>query len=74
MKHRYWSLIDCADMHRSLSFVSSPQGWWHYALALDDDNVTVMRNFYHAKTNANGLVKMAVDAIAKRKRGAAAKG
>ena len=33
-----------------------PRGWWHYAAALDL-SVTVMRNFYHAGTNAEALVK-----------------
>jgi chloride channel 7 len=33
-----------------------PRGWWHYAAALDP-SVTVMRNFYHAGTNADALVK-----------------
>lgn len=33
-----------------------PRGWWHYAAALDS-SVTVMRNFYHAGTNAEALVQ-----------------
>jgi len=34
-----------------------PQGWWHYAVALDK-SITLQRNFYHAGSNAEGLVKM----------------
>ena len=34
-----------------------PRGWWHYALALDR-SITVQRNFYHAASNAAGLVRM----------------
>jgi hypothetical protein len=33
-----------------------PRSWWHYAAALDS-SVTVMRNFYHAGTNHEALVK-----------------
>ena len=34
-----------------------PDGWWHYAVSLDE-SITVMRNFYNALTNVNGLVKL----------------
>lgn len=34
--------------------IFAPQGWWHYAVALDT-SVTVMRNF-HSSTNAHELV------------------
>lgn len=34
--------------------IFAPQGWWHYAVALDT-SVTVMRNF-HSRTNAHELV------------------
>ena len=40
-----------------------PQGWWHYAVALDR-SVTVQRNFYHAHSNAAGLVEIVVKAAA----------
>ena len=33
------------------------QGWWHYAVALDA-SITVMQNFYHAHSNAVGLVEL----------------
>ena len=33
-----------------------PRGWWHYAVAIDH-GWTVMRNFYHAGTNAAALVR-----------------
>lgn len=34
--------------------IFAPQGWWHYAVALDT-SITVMRNF-HSRTNAKELV------------------
>ena len=40
-----------------------PRGWWHYAVALDR-SVTVMKNFYHAGTNAHAMVRMLVPAAA----------
>jgi chloride channel 7 len=41
--------------------VLNPRRWFHYAVSLDASSVTVMRNFYHSGTNAEGLV----DIIAK---------
>ncbi|CAL8468199.1 g7738 [Coccomyxa elongata] len=40
-----------------------PQGWWHYAVALDA-SITVMQNFYHAPTNAKGMVQLVLKSIA----------
>ncbi|KAK9915224.1 hypothetical protein WJX75_006445 [Coccomyxa subellipsoidea] len=40
-----------------------PQGWWHYAVALDA-SITVMQNFYHAPTNAAGMVRQVLKSIA----------
>ena len=34
-----------------------PEGWWHYAVSLSP-SITVMRNFYNALTNVNGLVQL----------------
>ncbi|KAK9818745.1 hypothetical protein WJX74_007555 [Apatococcus lobatus] len=39
-----------------------PQGWWHYAAALDSC-ITVMGNFYHADTNAAGMVRMVIKSM-----------
>lgn len=39
------------------------QGWWHYAVALDA-SITVMQNFYHAPTNAAGMVQMVLKSVA----------
>ena len=39
------------------------QGWWHYAVALDA-SITVMQNFYHAPTNAAGMVQLVLKSIA----------
>ena len=39
------------------SAVRRRQGWWHYAVALDA-SITVMQNFYHAPSNAAGLVEL----------------
>jgi hypothetical protein len=39
-----------------------PKGWWHFAVAIDQ-SITVQRNFYEAKSNANGLVKMVLKTI-----------
>ena len=41
-----------------------PQGWWHYAVALEP-SLTLQRNFYHAATNAKGLVAMVLGTVAK---------
>jgi chloride channel 7 len=40
-----------------------PQGWWHYAIALDK-SITLQRNFYHAGSNAAGLVQMVLKTAA----------
>lgn len=40
-----------------------PNGWWHYAVALDR-SITVQRNFYHAASNASGLVQMVMKTAA----------
>ena len=40
-----------------------PKGWWHYAVSLDR-SITLQRNFYHAPTNAGGLVRMVVNIAA----------
>ena len=40
-----------------------PRGWWHYAVSLDT-SITVQRNFYHAPTNASGLVQMVLKTAA----------
>ncbi|KDD76448.1 hypothetical protein H632_c222p0, partial [Helicosporidium sp. ATCC 50920] len=42
-----------------------PAGWWHYAVALDRC-ITLQRNFYHANSNARGLVGMVLNAVKKR--------
>jgi chloride channel 7 len=34
-----------------------PAGWWHYAVSLET-SITVMRNFYNALTNVQGLVQL----------------
>ncbi len=39
-----------------------PRGWWHYAAALDG-SITVMRNFYHAQTNAQDMVQMVLQTL-----------
>lgn len=39
-----------------------PQGWWHYAAALDSC-ITVMGNFYNAETNAAGMVQMVMKSL-----------
>ncbi len=39
-----------------------PQGWWHYAAALDTC-ITVMGNFYHAETNAAGMVTLVLKSL-----------
>jgi len=46
----------------------NPRGWWHYAVSLTS-SVTVMRNFYHATTNAAALVDMILDSAKKAKVG-----
>ena len=38
--------------------VLNPRKWWHYAVSLDERSVTVMRNFYNATSNVDGLVKV----------------
>jgi len=45
-----------------------PEGWWHYAVSLDE-SITVQRNFYHANTNAKGLVQMVLKTAAGLKKG-----
>ena len=45
-----------------------PEGWWHYAVSLDE-SITVQRNFYHADTNAKGLVQMVLKTAAGLKKG-----
>lgn len=42
------------------------QGWWHYAVALDV-SITVMQNFYHAPTNAKGLLALVLQSLARAK-------
>lgn len=46
------------------------QGWWHYAVALDA-SITVMQNFYHAPSNAAGLVELVLKTAAATKRATA---
>lgn len=50
-----------------------PQGWWHYAVALER-SVTVQRNFYNAATNARGLIDMVVKSAQQLKGAGAAQG
>lgn len=45
-----------------------PEGWWHYAISIDE-SITVQRNFYHANTNAKGLVQMVLKTAAGLKKG-----
>ena len=40
-----------------------PHKWWHYAVSLDSSH-TVMRNFFHSKTNVEGLVTMVMRSVA----------
>jgi hypothetical protein len=47
--------------------VAIPQGWWHYAVALDK-SITLQRNFYHAGSNASGLVAMVLNTAARLKK------
>ena len=56
-------------MASPLAFVLSPgeavvipEGWWHYAAALDS-SITVMGNFYNADTNAAGMVRMVMKSM-----------
>ncbi len=42
------------------------QGWWHYAVALDA-SITVMQNFYHAPTNAKGLLALVLQSLSRAK-------
>ena len=42
------------------------QGWWHYAVALDA-SITVMQNFFHAPTNAKGLLALVLHSLARTK-------
>lgn len=39
-----------------------PRGWWHYAVSVDT-SVTLQRNFYHAATNARGLVQLVLQSV-----------
>lgn len=41
-----------------------PQGWWHYAVALDA-SITLQRNFYHAASNGQGLVHLVKSFLSK---------
>jgi hypothetical protein len=41
-----------------------PRGWWHYAVSLETSQ-TVMRNWFHATTNAKGLVEMMLKSVNK---------
>lgn len=41
-----------------------PRGWWHYAASVDT-SVTLQRNFYHATTNARGLVQLVLQSVKK---------
>ncbi|CAL6359701.1 unnamed protein product [Bathycoccus prasinos] len=41
----------------------APLRWWHYAVSLDSSQ-TVMRNFFHSKTNVEGLVTMVMRSVA----------
>lgn len=41
-----------------------PKGWWHYAVSLDP-SITVMRNFYNARTNTKGLVEFMLRSLSK---------
>ncbi|KAK3287579.1 hypothetical protein CYMTET_4928 [Cymbomonas tetramitiformis] len=43
-----------------------PKGWWHYAAALDM-SITAMRNFYHAPSNAQDLVKYVMTLLKKKR-------
>ena len=47
--------------------VLNPRGWWHYAVALDS-SVTVMRNFFNARTNLEALVRMLLTTTHERSR------
>mmetsp|Transcript_3341 Transcript_3341/g.7458 ORF Transcript_3341/g.7458 Transcript_3341/m.7458 type:complete len:204 (+) Transcript_3341:3-614(+) len=49
--HQYYAVL------REGETLLCPDGWWHYAVSLDE-SITVMRNFYNALTNVNGLVKL----------------
>ena len=40
-----------------------PHKWWHYAVSLDSSH-TIMRNFFHSKTNVEGLVTMVTRSLA----------
>ena len=43
-----------------------PRGWWHYAISLDPEGVTVMRNFWSlASGNVRSLIEMWVGGIKK---------
>jgi len=41
-----------------------PKGWWHYAVSLEP-SITVMRNFYNARTNTKGLVEFMLRSVFK---------
>jgi hypothetical protein len=45
--------------------VLNPRKWWHYAVSLDERSVTVMRNFYNAGSNVDGLVKVIANSFHK---------
>ena len=65
--HTYAKATMFAAVVQEGELIVIPRRWWHYALALEDDNLTLQRNFYNAATNAAGLVKMTLDAIRKRR-------
>ena len=54
-------LYSCVVEENEAIFI--PHKWWHYAVSLDSSQ-TVMRNFFHSKTNVNGLVTMIMRSIA----------
>jgi len=54
-KYRQSSPVACV-LHPGEAILI-PRGWWHYAVSLER-SVTLQRNFYHAESNAAGLVKM----------------
>jgi len=49
-----------------------PHKWWHYAVSLDSSH-TVMRNFFHSKTNVEGLVTMVTRSLANSRKPAKAR-
>lgn len=67
-RHQFPEYAEKCRVHSGIVYpgeaIVIPKGWWHYAVALDK-SITVQRNFYHARSNASGLVNMVLKSVKK---------